>query len=180
MNSFEKNKVVGEKGVDIVVEFLRKRSLNSQVVTTDKGTHAIELQLRLGDILFNSIRGGNLVSVEVKTEWSNKWGNLYFELWSNKSRGKRGWFYTMECDWLFYLFLNDMHLIAIPWAELHSWAGNGRIEKFPNKKQNKHHQLNDTWGFCVPLSVLRREIRMVEYQMVDSVWVPSTQSLAVA
>lgn len=111
-----------------------------------------------GDLLVT--REGRAKYVEIKAEAENLHGNLFIEVWSNRSRHTRGWLYTCHADWLWYYFLTSRELCVCPMGVLRRWAFSGatsRIEAFPLKSQSKYVQLNDTWGHCVPIPVLQSE-----------------------
>lgn len=112
--------------------------------------HAL-IQKVCGDFLVRWL--GDAVYIELKVEEENKHGNLFVEMWSNKSRGTQGWFHTCQADRMWYYFLNSRELYMFKMQDLKDWARRN-IEKYPEKPQGKYEQLNDTWGRCVPIPVL--------------------------
>jgi hypothetical protein len=142
------------------------------LVITTKGFLAKHLQLQIGDVLINDVRG-RVCGVEFKVEESNKYGNFFLETWSNRNLESRqsyadrgnnqGWLYHLKSDFLFYYFLDSDDLYIFDLFTLKRWAYghgdvSGNIYRFPEKPQSKHAQLNDTWGRCVPIAVLQEEL----------------------
>lgn len=139
---------------------------HGQFVLTEKGPLAPYLQKVAGDALFN--KDGVVRGVEVKNEAENRHGNFFLETWSNKAFGARGWLHTLETDVLFYQFLREQVAYAIPFRKLRRWAlgcdrGGGNGGRFPEKLQTKYVQPNDTWGYCVPIPVVEREVGLRAY-----------------
>lgn len=72
---------------------------------------------------------------------------------------------TLRATWLGYFFIKEQDFYIIKLSELRQWAfqrnsklGRGnRIEDFEEKEQRKREQLNDTWGRCVPIAILKNE-----------------------
>lgn len=158
MNAFDTGKNIERLSLDILRPFIQQRAFNGQYVVTLKGPLATDLQKTAGDMLYNT-DAETVVSVEVKAELENKHGNFFLETWSNRERLKSGWLVTLRADWLLYHFLENDELYVIPLAKLQRWAfHSGRIYTFPERKQSKYDQLNDTWGRCVPIDVVTREI----------------------
>ena len=140
--------------------FIRQRAFNGQYVVTSKGPLASELQRTVGDVLYNTDKE-TIVSVEIKAELANKWDNFFLETWSNLSRLTIGWMFTLRADWLFYYFLESDELHIIPLPKLQRWAFiEKKIYDFPECKQGKYVQLNDSWGRCVPIKVLQKELKL--------------------
>jgi hypothetical protein len=151
---------------------------DGKFVVTSKGRLAPLLQGTIGDVLYND-RSGRMWSVEIKAEKKNKWGNFFLETWSNRNledadshalRGSNvGWLAKLRADLLFYYFIECDSLYVINLLGLKRWAfgfgerprqpSNGRIYAFPERLQEEYEQLNDTWGRCVPISVLMAEVR---------------------
>ena len=119
--------------------------------------HHLLIQKTCGDFLARH-RRDFAEYVELKAEEANLYGNLFLETWSNKSRRTPGWMLTCTADWLWYYFVNNRELYLVPFANLTEWAKQ-RMFDFPEKPQGKYAQLNDTWGRCVPISVLLNEIK---------------------
>jgi hypothetical protein len=57
-------------------------------------------------------------------------------------------------------------MLSVPFDRLRTWAfHDGRIYLYPERMQSKYDQMNDTWGRCVPISVVLREVSNCrEYQ----------------
>jgi hypothetical protein len=143
---------------------------DGRYVRIEKSQLAKELQKTAGDLLINCRINGALQSIEVKVEEKNGHGNLFLELWSNRSRGTHGWMHYSKADWLFYYFLAEHDLYVIDFPQLKHWAfetpgysGARSIDDFPLRKQTKHFQFNDTWGVCVPIQVIKRSVGFDEW-----------------
>ncbi len=120
------------------------------------------LQSTVGDFLINS-RDGRVLGIELKTERREHTGNLFLETWSNKSRGRRGWLYTLDADFLWYLFLDTKNHYVISFPKLKQWAlADGHLTRFPERAQKKYTQMNDAYGRCVPIRVIEREVGFVK------------------
>ena len=72
-----------------------------------------------------------------------------------------GWMYTLNADLLLYHFVKDDRLYKIPFQKLKRWAFHDRrIFDFPERRQSKYSQLNDTWGRCVPIEIISSELNL--------------------
>lgn len=168
--------------MDDLVSFLKQQADNGQFVLITKGPLAVELQRTVGDGMVN--RSGQILAVEFKVEQHNKHGNFFLETWSNRSRFNRGWLDHLKTDVLLYYFSDDARLYSIPFAKLKRWAfgsgaAPGNIYRYQERLQRKYNQLNDTWGRCVPIGVIRREVGLTEWRRGDcSGWlrVPSDEN----
>ena len=110
-------------------------------------------------------------SLEIKVErhWT---GNLFLETWSNLNLADRdshyergstpGWLVTSRADLLLTYFLDNDDLVTVPFLRLKRWAFSsgpqGGVYAWPEKPQGRYGQLNDTWGRCVPVEHLVREV----------------------
>ena len=115
------------------------------------------LQKYVGDVVLA------VGSIEFKVEKSDKHGNLFLETWSNKSRFTPGWMYTTQADFLWCYFVAQRSLHEMKMKDLREWAFGvdnicGHVYSYPEKRQRKYTQLNDTWGWCVPYDVLERSM----------------------
>ena len=186
MVGFSDSRLVEARSLQILEPFLSEYSgtdeQRGRFVLIEKGPLAAQLQETIGDVLMTH-RIGRLVSVEIKAEQSNNYGNLFLECWSNlnlgdanawEGRGSNpGWAWKLHPGLLFYHFLDQDELYIFKGYRLWKWMhdtpsqsgakGATRIHDFPRKPQNKYSQKNDTWGHCVPLNILREE---VGYQFV--------------
>lgn len=133
-------------------------------VVTHKGKLARMLQEQAGDVMFNT-SSGTLWTIECKAELLNAHGNFFFESWSNKRQFNPGWLWKVQADYLLYHFLNDEdgyeqdEVYVINLFDLRTWLfetvnGRWRITRWPEKRQDKYEQLNDTWGYCVPIEAV--------------------------
>ena len=131
------------------------QSLSVQLIET-KGQ--LFVQKHYGDFIARSKRGG-VKLVEVKAERENIHGNLFIEHWSNRSRSTLGWMHTSEADQLWYYFVKSRELYFVEFDVLRNWGiKDGNLFDCQSKRQNKYDQLNDTWGWCVPITRLKSEL----------------------
>lgn len=170
-NAFEQGRSVERESRAIIEPFLEEHS-DGRVVYTDRGRLAMEFQKQYGDVLIQDKKTGALWTIELKAE-KRKSDNLFLEVWSNGSRLNTGWMFTSRADLLFYHFLesDELYIVKLPllqrWFHFGEGIKEGRphqyqpgYERFPLKAQAKYNQMNDTWGKCVPISVIQREVRM--------------------
>lgn len=174
MNGFYNARLTEAKGMTILSPFLAEKS-DGHLVLLEKGPLARALQETLGDGIFQAPTG-RAWSVEIKVEEDDLYGNLFLEMWSNRNLEHRerhiefgsnvGWMQKLRADLLLYYFLNPDKLYVLDLFRLQQWAFGskltgqpGRIYAFPEKPQSKRSQANDTWGRCVPLTVLAKEVR---------------------
>ena len=106
-----------------------------------------------GDVLARDCETAKYI--EIKAEQKHT-GNLFIEYWSNRHRHTMGWFHICQADWLWYYFVDDRKLYVFQMQELREWArgDKGRLLNYPLVRQNKYDQLNDTWGYLVPVDDL--------------------------
>lgn len=167
MNAFDDASEVSARSMEILIPLLRLRSHDGRFVLTDKGRLSKSLQETIGDALINRANG-DVVAVEMKAEEGNDYDNLFLEEWSNRSRFNRGWLDKLDTDVLLYHFLREDLLYVIDFQKLRAWAfladsqrgtrNPGRLYDFQSKKQCRREQMNDTWGRCVPIDVIRAEV----------------------
>jgi hypothetical protein len=175
MNAFNLARSVEAKALVRLLPFVEEHADEGRYVLTDKGRLAPLLQETIGDVLIN--RAGQVWSIEIKAEQSYT-GNLFLETWSNrnlddasnhaKHGSNPGWLIKTRADLLFYYFLDTDDLFVINVFALKRWAF-GHIDKpaqvyannydggpkFPEKRQSKYQQLNDTLGRCVSIQMLQ-------------------------
>lgn len=170
-NAFDQARKVEAESRRILEPMLELHT-NGRYVYTDKGPLAKEFQKKYGDLLVNMAANGEMNSIELKAE-RKPTGNLFLEFWSNGSRYNLGWMLHSEADLLFYHILDSDELYIAPMKRLKRWFwfgigpkrqnGISIIHKpaylrFEAKRQNKYEQINDTWGCCVPVSVIKNEV----------------------
>lgn len=174
MGAFEEAVKVEEEGMRYLMPFFRSLSYRGQIVRIMKGELAQKLQQEVGDIMFNSQKDQGLLSVELKIENKNEYGNFFLETWSNKTREKPGWMCNgLSATWLGYFFIREQDLYMMRLADLRKWAFQTpshrghqcRIEDFPEKVQRTRKQMNDTWGRLVPIATLQQEIDMWRFHL---------------
>lgn len=175
MTSYEEcNKIEAAAWKDLL-PMLQSKSFEGRFVFTDKGRLSKILQETVGDVVYND-RRGSLWAVELKSEESNRWGNLFLETWSNRSKFNPGWMFKSDADMLWYYFLKEKLLYIFHFPELKKWAfveinnnsRAGRIWDFKAAQQKKRAQKNDTWGRCVPIKIITEEIRHGCYRTDNS------------
>lgn len=143
----------------ILEPYIRTIAHEGRYVWTAKGRLAKELQTEYGD-LFLQAKQQQVFTLELKAEQQDKYGNVFLEEWSNRSRFKRGWMDSLNVDYLLYHFIDDDKVLVLNFQELKKWAyycpsgGRPKLYEHPMKPQSSREQLNDTWGVCVPIAAL--------------------------
>ncbi len=152
--------------------FLESRAHRGQVIHVAKGPLARHFQRSFGDLLI-ATSPRSVASVEIKVE--RRWtGNLFLEVWSNKNLDDRGshvergstpgWLITCRSGRggvPFYRHQCGAVPTAVQLAAmgLSAWGNApGRVYDFPERRQRRYAQFNDTWGRIVPIEVLAREV----------------------
>lgn len=176
MSDYDRACFIGNVGMRRALLLVREWSHEGQFVTTAKGKLSLELQRSVGDILFNCrLDPERIWTVEVKTEQKPK-PNFFLEYWSNARRFTPGWLFTLKAELLMYQFYETGHLFIIRLPKLKEWAfidrEHGREGQIYRKGhhlrlQREYVQPNDTWGRCVPIETIRREVGLVEYLWVE-------------
>lgn len=162
MSAFDLSRAVETAANSVLLPYLRGKAHKNQIVVFGAGRMAAELQ-KTADLVFQKDEK-TFYCLEIKAEQSNKSGNLFLETWSNKSRLNPGWLVKSRADYLLYYFVDSDELYRVSLPALQRWAfacdENHRenISRYPEKKQSKYDQLNDTWGACVPLSEIGRHV----------------------
>lgn len=162
MNAFARASSIETQGRSILEPFLLEKA-GGRFVLFDKGPLAKALQETSGDGVF-SIAGDREYFVELKIEREYT-GNLFLETWSNRNLESRdnharigsnpGWLYKQVADLLLYYFLDADRLYCFDLFKLKRWAfRDRRLFSYPEKKQGRYDQLNDTWGRIVPVADL--------------------------
>ncbi len=170
MNAYASASLVEHRGLAVLMPFLTERAYQGRVVSTARGALAKTLQASFGDVLMNT-DAETVWSIEIKVEqhWT---GNLFLETWSNRnlddkaSHAKRGsnpgWLLSSRADLLLYYFLDTDDLVVVPVFRLKRWAfGSGEqggVYQWPERRQGRYPQQNDTWGRLVPVEVIEREV----------------------
>jgi hypothetical protein len=174
MNAFADATKVEKRAMGDLIPFLEAAATVDKFILTQGGRASQYIQKVMGDILINC-SAGKLWTIEIKAEEENRHGNFFLETWSNRSRFTPGWMFTSHADWLFYYFLEEKELFTMDFSKLKMWAfltlgqnGNaGCLWDYPEKKQNKRTQLNDTWGRCVPISILKQNLDIRIYNLKE-------------
>ncbi len=172
MNSFDKGRVVEARSFAILMPYLLEES-GGRLVITNKGRLAPFLQETVGDLVMNMPSDGRMWSVECKAELENKWGRFFFETWSNRNLEDRdshsyrgstvGWLAKLRADLLFYHFIGSDELYIFDFFKLKCWAFGsgedaGHLYQYKERRQSKYPQPNDTWGRCVPILDIKRDL----------------------
>jgi site-specific DNA-methyltransferase (adenine-specific) len=163
MTDYKTNCETGRQGESEVIDFLQSRLPDCEFVQFTSQ----EDQRFKGDYCM-IMPNEKKVLIEIKTEKQNKYKNLFLEWWSNKSNGKVGWMQYSSSEYLFYYFLDTKELFSMKLKKLQEWAKNN-IDKYPLKLQTKNEQSNDSWGYCVPIDILRElgtKINFSEYIII--------------
>jgi len=147
---------IEDQGYELIRPYLKKNFDEFVYVQGKRRADFLKaFQINYGDLIAK--KNNELVFIDLKTETQNKYGNFFLETWSNKARGKPGWFMPeggVRADYLYYIFLdqkNSFYIIDLPKARTWAFADN-RLHNYPEKRQNKYDQLNDTWGRCVKIN----------------------------
>lgn len=181
MSAFRTCQAIEQESLFRLHPWLQYRT-DGHYVITHKGPLAKLLQEQVGDVLLNS-ENGTLWSIECKAEERNAKSNFFLESWSNKSRFNPGWFWKIEADFLLYHFLNDGtddkdECYVMRLAELREWAFKTvpgidgapdvwRMCRWSERRQSNHNQLNDTWGFCVPITEVLAGVKSAKRIYLD-------------
>lgn len=148
-----------EAKIDLV-PWLLDFSSEGRVVLCENGNMARELQHIIGDAIFKG-RDGKLWTIDWKTEKDNITGNFFFETWSNLTEDTftPGWMFTLKTDLLGYYFIKQRSLYLINFQSLKKWSFFLRnIYKYPEKPQSIRPQANMTFGRCVPIKTIEKEV----------------------
>ena len=150
------SQILGIQGEREVLMFLNRVASRVDVTVS-----SAFLQQVWGD--FTITKHGQDCGIELKAEQSNRWGNLFLETWSNREWRTLGWLFKLRGDYLFYYFVEQQELWTMPIPALQDWAfgvgdGQGHIWTYPEKKQSKYDQKNDSWGRCVPIVTLQKAL----------------------
>lgn len=170
------------RAMSVLIPYLEDRS-DGRLVLTGKGVLSKRLQESAGDVILND-NDQRMWTVEIKAEQKHT-GNLFLETYSNKNLENRlshaergssmGWLYKQCADLLLYYFLDTGDLYSIDLFKLKRWAFGhkgmaGRIYRFNEVLQQRHGQMNDTWGRLVPIAVISREVGL-RHTFLDSQYV---------
>lgn len=143
----------------IVLQWIGERISSGHIVLDtnhfrDEQTRLI-LQKFCGDLIVQK-PNGQLLTFELKAEEENTYGNLFVETWSNRSQRNPGWAITSKCDCFLYHFVIERVIYGIPdWKAFQAWCfDEGNIYRYPERRQKKREQRNDTWGRCIPVKTL--------------------------
>lgn len=123
--------------------------------------------------------GGEMFSLELKTEESHKTGNIFLETWSSRAPAphrRKGWIETLDTDAIAFLFLDCKRIFWFDFKALKFWVEyEMHLTHFPQKQagmSERGEQMNRTWGYCVPsaymMSIL--DLRGESYRMVGGEW----------
>lgn len=169
MNPFTQAQTVEEMAMRHILPWLASMSERVEPVEASEF-----LQRHWGDII-QVCKDKTVRSIELKAEAKDKFGNFFFELFSNKKEPfyTLGWIFTCKSQWLFYFFVEDLRLYVINMAKLRAWlfgegAEPGNWRKYPERLQGKYDQLNQTTGLCVPIADLLRFDWVAAYDYTDA------------
>lgn len=177
--AYEHSKTVEARSIVMLERFLKPRAHG--FVLLSKGALARNLQETVGDAIFNADRE-TAWSVELKAD-DTEFTNLFLEEWSNKNLKSRsehsgrgsnpGWLRKTGADLLLYHRLRYDDLLVINMLKLKRWAY-GHNGSMPNvrrfeEKRTRADQLNDTWGVCVPIDTIEREVGFKRFSVAQLV-----------
>jgi hypothetical protein len=158
--TFKETQAVEKEGMPPLIAFMEQISFEGNFISTNKLANCSKYaQKTLGDFIVD-INPCLATAVEIKTEVEKKYPNLFLEMWSNLQETTPGWMITCKADLLWYFFQKDGELYQIDLHMLKKWAfQDGKLFTHPLKKQSKYLQKNDTWGYCVPIETLQKELK---------------------
>ena len=185
VNAFTEASLVEHRGLAVLLPYLEERAYRGRLVSTAKGPLSRTLQRCYGDVFMNTdadtLRG---LEIKVERHWT---GNLFLETWSNRNLEDRdshhergstpGWMVTSRADLLLFYFLDTDDLVSVPMLRLKRWAfgsgPQGGAYAWPEKQQGRYGQPNDTWGRCVPVEHLEREVGAKRTQVRQMTLLPA-------
>lgn len=171
MNAYNDACKVEAEGVEDICRFLSQQLGSGKFILISKGKLAKDIQKKHGDCMIET-NSGYMQFIEFKVE-NKTTGNLFLEVWSNKSRRTTGWMFHLNTDYLFYYFLDSRKLYVFDFDELALWAFGSREQKaniwrYREVPQSAYSQKNDTWGRIVPIQALVDSLNVREYQLEES------------
>lgn len=122
-------------------------------------------QRQNGDYVGTTAKGGQFVTIELKTEQRTT-GNLFLETWSNLRFGgsQPGWLHTLQAEWLWYSFLDEKAVYMMRHQTLWEWSmKHGNINRY-RQRMAISDQRNETYGHLVPVEDLKQA------RVISSVW----------
>lgn len=170
MNAFDNASDVEARGLQILRPWLERNTAGRYVLTA-KGAMSRFMQLYMGDVIAND-RAGKVWTLEIKVE-DEASENFFIETWSNRNLEDRrshiehgsnqGWLYHSRADALLYYFIGSDDLYLINLFKLKQWAfgsgkNDGAIYRYPEVRQKKRSQANDTWGRLIDKGVLFEKV----------------------
>lgn len=162
-NAFYRSSLIEKESLGIIVPWLERRG-NIIMMTSSR-----ELQTFYGDIVI--VNGNRQYFAEVKAERKTT-GNMFLETFSNGSDYNPGWMLKSLTQFLLYHFLDENELFIADFQKLKKWFYFGLvgdikpgIQRFTQRKQDKYQQHNDTWGICVPINILNKEIGLKKFKL---------------
>ena len=129
--SFNSDIQIGNKGEDIIYDYLWKHKSTFKIVdvTKDKWFQQFDI-----DFLHIDIEN-NINKIEVKTDrLADKTGNMVYEYWSDRRTYSAGCFEKTQADYIFYYLINTRVLYIFKTQELREWV---------------HKHKNDLWQTCM-------------------------------
>lgn len=170
MSAFDEASLVETRAIELAMPLIQQMSHDGRYVLTNKGNLAKELQKTAGDVMLNTC-DGRIWGIEIKGEEENKHNNFFLETWSNLSRFTPGWMLTLKTDILLYCFIKEKDLYSMGFNRLRTWAfTQRRIYDFQEKPQGKYAQMNDTWGRCVPIQTIGKEVGFTRYLLEEGIY----------
>jgi hypothetical protein len=144
-------------------------------ISTVVGVQGITDQIQLlgCDFIIQNPKGVS-AALEMKCEKSDKFGNLFFELFSNTSPTRLGWGVSAACDLMGYTFAEEKISYFMNWPKVKNWGfKNQNFFNYPLKAQSKYQQKNIAYGFCVPIAdlhdALPESFVAVKYPLTENV-----------
>lgn len=169
MTEYERSCEVEASGLKLLVPHLKNCCFDGELILFDAGPSKVSLQ-SVGDAVMRSKWSGQVLTLEFKFERAEHFGNFFLETWSNRARFKPGWFLMCQADILVYQFNSEQLAFLMKLHELRAWAYQGDLlYGYPEKRQSKYSQRNDTWGRPIPISAVRDSgIKFHEIQLANA------------
>ena len=111
-------------------------------------------------------KGDKVCIVELKAEEVEETGNFFMETWSHKKIGRKGWFRTCKAEYLLYIFKDTGNFYKMTFDEIRDFVSDNTW-RYREVLQQKHKQENDTWGYCIPINTLRKQLRLFKKENIN-------------
>ena len=139
MSAWDETREVERRGMAILMPKILREAKSGVYVIPKAQQHQ-------GDVVID----GQRYEFKIEEKYT---GNLFIEQYSNRRRQTLGWLHFCESDWIWFFFLQGEHLIECCWPVLQRLVKErARFYRLAPMKNRAHLQLNDSWGYLVPIS----------------------------